>query len=410
MKSTALRALLFGLTLTLVLITTPRQGWADGDEDGVKLIGAIPNPGATHLAVDISYVDYRTNRYFVADVSNKAVDVFDAERGKLLGQVTGGFHGFFNSATDNPVCDAPPNPGQGFDGRGPSGVLVANDQRLWVTDFTGTQGVVKVFEMEGAEPPFANVPSTMVTIPIPGSHCRADELSFDPEDHIVLVGLPEGMATTTPAYTPVPLFVLISSDPPYKVLETMQFPTASGMEQSVWDAKLHRFLVDVPNVGIVVVNPRDLDETNPPIYAGTEPNCQGAGVALGPSQHLLVGCSSGPDAVLDARTGKVLKVFDPTEVANSDEVWFNPGDGNFYASSNFTSPSPALAVVDADELTFKQDLPTAFGSHSVAASEENNHIFVPIQLTPTKPDVCHNTFSYIPANTGCIFVFSNSDE
>ena len=408
-KYPALRSLLTGLAVVAALIATPLAGHAD--EHGLKLIGALPNPGATHLAVDISYVDQRTNRYFVADVSNKAVDVFDAERGKLLGQITGGFHGFFNSATDNPACDAPPNPGQGFDARGPSGVLVANDQRLWVTDFTGTQGVVKVFEMEGAEPPFSNVPSTMVTIPIPGSHCRADELSFDPKDHVVLVGFPEGMPTTTPAFTPVPLFVLISSDPPYKILETMQFPTASGMEQSVWDAKLRRFLVNVPNVGIVVVNPRDLDETNPPVYAGTEPNCQGAGLALGPSQHLLIGCSgSAPDTVMDARTGTVLKVFDPTQVGGSDEVWYNPGDGNFYASSNFTSATPSVAVIDADELNVKQDLPTAFGSHSVAASEENNHVFVPIQLTPTKPDVCHITFPSMSAGTGCIFVFADRDE
>lgn len=397
----ALRSLLTGLAVAAALIAIPHSSRA-ADDDSLKLIGAIPNPGATHLAVDISYVDQRTGRYFLADVSNKAVDVFDVEHGTLLGQITGGFHGFFNKVTDNAACFTPPNPAQAFDGRGPSGVLVANHERLWVTDFTGTQGVVKVFEMKGAEPPFTNVPSTMVTIPVPGTVCRADELSFDPEDHMVLVGFPEGTGT--------PLFAVISSDPPYNVLKTVQFPTASGMEQSVWDSKLHRFLVNVPNVGIVVVNPRHLDETNPPVYAGTEPACQGAGLALGPSQHLLVGCSSGADAVMDARTGAVLKVFDPTEVANSDEVWFNRGDGNFYASSNFTSASPALAVVDAEDLSFRQDLPTAFGSHSVAASEEDNLVFVPIQLTPTKPDVCHTTFPFIPANTGCIFVFANRDE
>jgi hypothetical protein len=403
MKFPALRALLFGLAVTLVLVTNPRPGRAGGDDDHLTLIGAIPNPGpgATRLAVDISYVDHRSERYFLADVSNKAVDVFDVETGKLLGQITGNFHGFFNSATDNAQCNAPPNPGQGFDARGPSGVLVANDQRLWVTDFTGTNGVVKVFELEGAAPPFTTVPSTMVTVSF-NSKCRADEFSFDPEDHIVLVGFPEPGGT--------PFIAFVSSDPPYNILGTLQFSTASGMEQPVWDPKLHRFLVNVPNIGIAVINPRDLDENPPPIYKGNEPACQGAGLALGPSQHLLIGCSGGPDVVMDARTGTVLKTFAATDVANSDEVWFNPGDGNFYASSNFTSASPALAVIDAEDITFLQDLPTAFGSHSVAASDENNHVFVPIQSVPTKPDVCHNTFPAIPANTGCIFVYAHHDD
>src|SRR5579864_6694172 len=76
-KYPALRSLFMGLVAAIALVANPLAGHAD--EHGLKLIGALPNPGATHLAVDISYVDHQTNRYFVADVSNKAVDVFDAE-------------------------------------------------------------------------------------------------------------------------------------------------------------------------------------------------------------------------------------------------------------------------------------------------------------------------------------------
>jgi hypothetical protein len=399
MRSTALRFLLFGLTLTLVLIANPRPGRASGDNDGLKLIGAISVPG-NPLAVDISFVDQRRGRYYLADPSNQAVDVFDAEKDSFLGQIgTGNFHGL--TGTVNPKCTPP-----GFDVRGPSGVLVANDNRLWVTDYTGTNGVVKVFDLEGDALP--STPSATITFDGSGgtlpSNCRADEVAFDPNDRIVIVGFPEAGGT--------PFVAFISSDPPYTVKGTLQFTAASGMEQPVWDPKLHRFLVNVPNVGIAVINPKDLDEAET-IYPGTEPSCQGTGLALGPLQHLLVGCGSSSDLVMNAATGDILTIFSPSDVANSDEVWFNQGDDNFYATSNFAPPGPpTLAVIDAETNTFLQGVPTDFISHSVAAFSENNHVFVPILWigAPFQHDACHVQFPALPAHQGCIFVYAHQND
>ena len=270
-------------------------------------------------------------------------------------------------------------------------------------------GVVKVFDLQGAAPPFTSL-SPSATIIFDGSGgtlpagCRADELELDPVDHIILVGFPEPEAGGTP------FAALISSDPPYTVLATITFPNAGGIEQPVWDPALKRFLLNVPSnppafAGeIAVINPLTANVEN--TYTT---NCGGAGLALGPLQHLLVGCGDGPDLIMDATNGNILTTFLAADVANSDEVWFNPGDFNFYASSNFRTASPALAVIDAVTDTFLQDLPTAFGSHSVAAFQENNHVFVPIQAPGVHPDVCNLQFG-LPAGRGCIFVYANEND
>lgn len=386
MKPRLPRPLLLCLALTLVLITNPHPVWAGGNGDGLKLVHVIPNPGPNPLVVDISYVDQRRERYYLADVSNKSVDIFDAERSSFLGRITG-----FNGPGNQPEC-AP------FDGNGPSGVLVANDDRLWVTD---AHGLVKIFELEGAEPPFSTVTPRKV-IPF-NAVCRADELSFDPSDHIVLVGFPE------PEMGGTPFIAFISSDPPFDSLGILQFPGAGGIEQSVWDPKLHRFLLNVPGVGIAVINPKDLDEAERIYPTG----CAGTGLALGPLRHLLVGCGDKPDMILDAANGNLLKTFSQSEAANSDEVWFNQGDDNFYATSNFAPPGPpSLAVIDAETNTFLQGVPTDFISHSVAAFSENSHVFVPIVWigAPFQHDACHVQFPALPAHQGCIFVYSHEGD
>jgi hypothetical protein len=397
--STVLRFLLLGLALTLTLIANPSPGQAGGDDEGLKLIGAISVPG-NPLAVDISFVDQRREKYYIADPSNKAVDVFDAEKDSFLGQIKGNFHGLPTPA-EIAFCGVP-----GFDARGPCGVLVANDDRLWVTDYTGTNGIVKVFELEGDTLP--STPSATITFDGTGNTlaagCRADELAFDPKDHIVIVGFPETEANGTP------FVALISSNPPFNVLGTIQYAGAGGMEQPEWDAKAQRLLVNVPSnppnfPGVIsVVNPKLLNEEKRYVTG-----CAGTGLALGPLRHLLVGCGDGPDLIMNADTGNILTTFSASDVANSDEVWFNQGDGNFYATSNFTTGSPTLAVVDAESGAFLQGLPTAFGSHSVAAFRENNHVFVPIQNPTVHADVCNSTFG-LPKGRGCIFVFANGNE
>ena len=54
--------------------------------------------------------------------------------------------------------------------------------------------------------------------------------------------------------------------------------------------------------------------------------CFPHGLAVGPNQEMVVGCSKEKDArsiILNVRTGAVVATL--TELGGSDQVWYNPG-------------------------------------------------------------------------------------
>ena len=389
-KTTVSALFLLSLGVALVLTLSARPALdarpKPNAKKPVKLLGGIYLPG-NPLRFDISWVDQATGRYYLAESGNGGVDVIDAENDLFLGRITG-FHGL----------GLPDDPCGPIEGMGPNGVLVTPNNQLWADDAHGT---VKVFDLTKAEPPFNNV-SPIATIST-GAMCRADEIGFDPKDHIIIVG--------NPGEKP-PYAALISSDPPYTLLSKVPFPDARGFEQPLWDPELKggRMLATVPGMGetskVVVFN---LKDPKAPTIEATYPtgNC-GSGLVLGPSQHLLVGCGGGkPLIVLDALTGKVLTSVEGTKGA--DEVWYNPGDNNYYAPSAFGG-NPTLSVIDAASNKLLSNLPAGPGSHSVAAFRENNHIFVPIAIpTAAAPnDVCNVMFGF-PAKQGCIAVYAHEN-
>ena len=251
---------------------------------------------------------------------------------------------------------------------GPNGVVVTPDNHLWADDAHGT---VKVFDLTAAQPPFTNV-MPVATIST-GATCRADEIGFDPQDHIIVVGNPEEHP---------PFATVISSDAPYPVLGKIPFEGAPGLEQPLWDPELKggRMLLTVPDEDgdkgkVVVLNLKD--PKNPVIEATySTPHC-GSGLALGPAQHLLVGCGGGtPLLILNALTGKPITTVDRTQGA--DEVWYNPGDQRYYLAAFTNASGPVLAVVDAGSHRWITTIPTVPKAHSVAADAQNNHIFLPL--------------------------------
>jgi hypothetical protein len=376
------------VVLVLALSGLPRVAARPkpGPKKPVKLLGGILLPG-NPLRFDISWVDQTTGRYYLAEAGNAAVDVIDAENDLYLGRITG-FHGL--GLPDDP-CGA-------IEGMGPNGVVVTTNNQLWADDAHGT---VKVFDLNKAEPPFTNV-MPIATIST-GANCRADEIGFDPKDHLIIVGNPE----EKPPYASI-----ISSDPPYTVLGKVPFEGARGFEQPLWDPELKggRMLATVPGMGetskVVVFN---LKDPKSPSIEATYPtgNC-GSGLVLGPSQHLLVGCGGGkPLIVIDALTGKMLAAVEGTKGA--DEVWYNAGDNNYYAPAGFGG-MPTLSVIDATTNKLLNNLPAGPGSHSVAAYRENNHVFVPIAIpTNAAPtDVCNTMFGF-PEKHGCIAVYAHEN-
>ena len=386
-------ALALGLILNLDARTPQQKKGAEksssathtraGTQKPLKLVGAILVPG-NPLRFDISWVDSARGRYYLAEGGNAAVDVIDAENNLYLGRISG-FHGL--PAADDP-CGR-------IEGMGPNGVVVTPDNHLWADDAHGT---VKVFDLSSAKPPFTGVTPT-ATIST-GAVCRADEIGFDPKDHVIVVGNPEEHP---------PFATIISSDAPYDVLSKIPFPDASGLEQALWDPGLKggRMLLTVPGKGEgSMVAVLDLSKPKSPVVETTysTPNC-GSGLALGPSQHLLVGCGGGrPLIIVNALTGKIITTVADTHGA--DEVWYNPGNNQFYAPSG-QNPTPTLSVIDAESGKLFYNLPAGPGSHSVAAYSGNNHVFVPIaipsQASPT--DACNVLFG-LPEKQGCIAVYA----
>ena len=354
-----------------------------GMQKPLKLVGAILVPG-NPLRFDISWVDPARGRYYLAEGGNAAVDVIDAENNLYLGRISG-FHGL--PATDDP-CGR-------IEGMGPNGVVVTPDNLLWADDAHGT---VKVFDLSSAKPPFTGMtPAATIST---GAVCRADEIGFDPKDHVIVVGNPEEHP---------PFATIISSDAPYDVLSKIPFPDASGLEQPLWDPGLKggRMLLTVPGKGEgSMVAVLDLSKPKSPVVETTysTPNC-GSGLALGPSQHLLVGCGGGrPLIILNALTGKIITTVADTHGA--DEVWYNPGNNQFYAPSG-QNPTPTLSVIDAESGKLLYNLPAGPGSHSVAAYSGNNHVFVPIAIPSqaSPADACNVLFG-LPEKQGCIAVYA----
>lgn len=348
----------------------------------LKLVGAIELPG-NPLRFDISWVDQARGRYYLGEAGNAAVEVIDAENDLYLGRITG-FHGLGTPEDCGPI-----------EGMGPSGVLVTPDNHLWADD---AHGMVKVFDLNNAKPPFTDV-APVATIST-GAQCRADEIGYDPQDHVIMVGNP----AEHPPYASV-----ISSEPPYDVLAKIPFPDARGFEQPLWVPGLKggRMLATVPGMngsGEVVVfnlkNPKmpEIDTT----YQTT--GCS-SGLALGPAQHLLVGCGGGkPLIILNALTGTMIATA--TGSRGADEVWYNPGDNYFFGPSGFGG-NPILSVIDATTGKLIDNLPAGPGSHSVAAYRGNNHVFVPIAIpTAAAPmDACNVLFGLAPKQ-GCIAVYA----
>ena len=380
-----------------------------------KLLTTIPVPINPHVpsdvgmkSFDISWVDAATQLYYLADRSNRAVDVVDARRNVFVKQIEGGFRGFTGSN----------------DNSGPNGVQVAGNF-LFVTDAPSRVVTIDlrtdniVGEVHTCVPP-SRPPACVV------SDNRADELTFDPEDSLIMA-------------------VNNADDPPFATLihvdrntgaltwqASVSFPDATdGAEQPQWDPAVGRFFISIPEIGHIVQNGAVKRISTAGTIEATYPVnfCKPAGLTVGPNGDLLVGCSvifneagtpwsrdatgqapaAKPDSVIiDARNGSIDRRVQG--VGGNDEVWFNPGDGRYYlaarAQPGGSSPgnanfSPVLGIIDAKTMTLDQVVPTfsqAPGSaHSVAVDPRNNHALVPFPVN----NIVHN------CHTGCVGVYGS---
>ena len=132
--------------IAAALTTVCSLGAARADDDhrtgALRLVDSIPIPSslAALHGFDISWIDADTQRFYLADRSNKAIDVIDARTGTFLKAIPGGFAGVkFNAAgaANNDIS-------------GPNGV-VTSGRWLFATD--APSRVVTIDLVHGAESP-----------------------------------------------------------------------------------------------------------------------------------------------------------------------------------------------------------------------------------------------------------------
>jgi hypothetical protein len=420
---------------TAALLVVGNAAWADKEKEKnsgpVNLITTIPIPPTAanvpkHLySYDISFVDQKTEMYYLADRDNVVVDVVDASSASFVTQLsaTPPFAGFVDAAT----CAAKPGGNAGGSCVGPNGV-VASGNWLFVTD--GNSRVVTIDLTTG---------KTVSDIQTKaGDPNRADELAYDPTDGIILA---INNADTIPFGS---LITVNKTTGKLTLQKTIPFPNATnGAEQPIWNPADGHFYLSIPQINGVAstgavykIHPK----TGAFSVIGVD-FCSPAGLSLGPDDTALIGCNvvfdvdgnvwnttgtiaaNPKDVILSLKTGSIRDhVFG---AGAGDEVWYNSGDNNYYATGSGSPyrPLPAatafgttpMAVIDAETGDIVQTLATyntpavgthdnatehpAGTSHSVAANVKNNLVFVPFASNNAYPDCL----------TGCIAVFGRSE-
>ena len=348
------------LAVTALLALFAKAYADDSDKDKLgpyKLLKTISIPEGL-VGFDISWVDSEGGRYYLANRGNaKAVppvaptiDVIDTEHDKFLFAI--------------PL--PPTAAGNGVVAIRKSDDSDENDEgarELWVGAADST---VRIIDLNH---PFSTALSVST-----GGTMRADELAYDPMDHIILIA---NDRDTTP-------FITFISTQTRTVLGKLLYPQAvfgspatnHGLEQPVWDGVTKRFYLAVP--GTSANHNGEVDEINPLTRMVTRifpTTCGPAGLALIPGQHLMTSCGD----VLDIATGSVVQTV-PGVAA--DEIWFNPGDERVYFGGFVSAPvvsalSPYGVIGTLPWTGFFAPPPPQF-SHSIAADSENNHIFLPV--------------------------------
>jgi len=300
-----------------------------------RQIATIAIPGGL-AGFDISWVDPGSELFYLTDrTATKGtgrIDVIDGQTNRFLYSIPTipnefGFVG---------------NAGPGISG--PNGVVaIPQKNQLYVGDGDSN---VKVVDLAA---------KAIVAIIPTGGKFRADELSYDPVDHIILI--------TNPNDSP-PFITFISADT-QTVLGKYIYPsTQSGLEQSQWNTLTKRFYMSRPASG---GNPGGVDVINP-ITMQVEttfptPSCSPAGLVITPNQHLVTSCG----VVLDM-TGNILAT---PSGASADQLWYNVGDNLLYFGATQS------AVMDAGTNQILGYLPSVAG-HTLAVDPNNNHIFAPV--------------------------------
>lgn len=345
---------------TLVVFVAAR---ADEEHHGkfgsYKLLTTIEIRHGGLLGFDISWVDSERGRYYLADRGTAntpptpRIDVIDTENDKLLDQID------LSTAPNGVVAIHRTGSDDEEDQAGTLVVGGADSTAIFID--------------------LAHPHATPFTVSTGGKD-RADELAYDPRDHIILIANDRD----------VDLFVtFISTMNTPHVLGKIYYNgsvsgnpiSTGGIEQPVWDGAKKKFYLAIPSTQ---ANPNgEVDEIDPIAMKITRilpTTCKGgpAGLVLIPGQRLMTSCGD----VINIANGNIIH----TAGVGGDEIWFNRGDDRVYFGGGLDRISvPVVSGLSPFNLitTLAVGLiatPPApnHTTHSVAADSENNKIFVPV--------------------------------
>jgi hypothetical protein len=400
--------LALALTSALLAPATPTSA---ADETFAP-VAAISLPGGQKVqSFDISFVDPVVGLYILGDRTNNTVDVIDTGTNTVLTQLIKG--NFAGAQASNDIS-------------GPNGVIIVRHREAWAGDAPcGTctpataDSTVKVIDLFNQQ--LTHVIHT-------GGAKRADEMCFDPRDHLLMVANnadspPFASIIDTNTYTVVHKIT-------FGVGNTSNAPVSNnGIEQCQWDHRTGKFYVTVPGIagqpanqgGVSVIDPVAGNVITTHILPVA--NCDTPqGSAVGPDHQILIGCNGSTSTnqssvVIDDRNGHILATV--ANQSGPDEVWFNDGDGHYLlARSAAVGANQLLGVIDADSsngnddehagsdikadadvITANKTLPR--NAHSVAADSNLNQVYVPI---PAGVSTICGSLGGVDAN-GCIAVF-----
>jgi hypothetical protein len=361
-----------------------------------KCLTAVAIPGNPIRSADISWVDPDRSLYFLADRSNKGVDIVSTVTNTFIGRAgdsTG--PGSFAGVLPGPATVAVNNNISGPDG------VVSRGNCLYAGDGDSS---LKVFDIsDPTHPVFAKRIST-------GGTTRLDEMAMTADGKFLLAA----NNSEDPPYAT--LFAVDADDgcaaisiagPSIKV-DTSVIPTGKGLsiEQPVWDESTHRFIVSVPTIANNPTDPPgcNFDTALPPVTCSgavlvIDPNsvenpitddfvplvhCGPNGATVGPHSNVMVGCTPNNqkgDSETTIINAKTFKYVDVGNLTGSDEVWYDAGSGRYYTGSSAMTGGAVLGVVDGKTNFLLETIPQSGGSHSLAADRLRHKVFV-LEVAP----------------------------
>lgn len=370
-----------GLLATALLAATAGSALATPQYALLTTIPIPPDaanvqPGGAFSSFDISTFDPTTGYLYLADRSNASIDVFNGNTNTFVGQI-GGFVGQASTTATS----------------GADGTVVAitpTGQHL-VLGGDGNS-TVKSFNIPADPSNLAGyTPAVTASTVLPGSTARqaarADEMTYDPKDNLVLVA--------NNAATPTPYTTIFNATTGAVVAQTLfdgiHAPLAgSGVEASAYDPKSGNFYIAMPQFGSSATDPGGIVVIDPTgnvvqSYKFSDQGigvCSPTGLDISAGGKIAVGCgAAGSQTVIfDPATGKIIAT---PKISGTDELYYDASIDAFLvtgANDTLNGGKPDFGIVDAVSGSLVQTLLTSPGNdHSIAGGME---IFVPFTANP----------------------------